>query len=65
MFCCTIKERSGTAWSVGSEYVKIQRTVGGGRNGSSPLYRREEKDTHTILICREAERLRERDRKKN
>jgi len=43
--------------SVESENVEIERTAKGSRY---PLYRREGKDTYTILICREVERLRER-----
>jgi hypothetical protein len=46
--------------TVYSENVETERTAKGSRNGRYPLCRMEEKDTHTILICREAERMRER-----
>jgi len=49
--------------SVDNENVETERIAEGSRNGRYHLYRMGKKRTHTILICREVERLREREKK--
>jgi hypothetical protein len=57
-----MEEIHGTARFVDSGNVETERIAEGSRNGRYHLYRTERKGTHTILICKEAERLREREK---